>query len=87
MSTSPSPSATTSASKEIIDKLNLAVAGENAAVWAFGYLLSFIPDENKNYAFSIFNLHRNNRDKLRLRLRDLGITPPDQKKIMNYQLW
>jgi hypothetical protein len=81
MTTSPSPTVETSVSEEIISKLNMAVEGENAAVWAFGYLLSFIPDENKDYAFSVFNIHRDNRDRLRLVLRELGITPPRPKEI------
>ena len=81
MTTSPSPTVETSVSEEIINKLNMAVEGENAAVWAFGYLLSFIPDENKDYAFSVFNIHRDNRDRLRLVLRELGITPPRPKEI------
>jgi hypothetical protein len=81
MTTSPSPTVEKSVSEEIINKLNMAVEGENAAVWAFGYLLSFIPDENKDYAFSVFNIHRDNRDRLRLVLRELGITPPRPKEI------
>ena len=81
MTTSPSPTVETSVSEEIINKLNMAVEGENAAVWAFGYLLAFIPDENKDYALSVFNIHRDNRDRLRLVLRDLGITPPRPKEI------
>lgn len=84
MTTSPSPTFSAVESEEVIKKLNMAVEGENAAVWAFSYLLSFIPDENKEYAFSIFNLHRDNRDKLRLRLRNLGLTPPRPKE--NYEL-
>ncbi|MFM1986466.1 MAG: hypothetical protein RIS18_683 [Actinomycetota bacterium] len=84
MTTSPSPTFSSVESEEVIKKLNMAVEGENAAVWAFSYLLSFIPDENKEYAFSIFNLHRDNRDKLRLRLRNLGLTPPRPKE--NYEL-
>lgn len=81
MTTSPSPTIETSISEEVINKISMAVEGENAAIWAFGYLLSFIPDENKDYAFSIFNLHRNNRDRLRLILRDLGLTPPRPKEV------
>jgi hypothetical protein len=81
MTASPSPTVETTVSEEIINKLNMAVEGENAAVWAFGYLLSFIPDGNKDYAFSVFNIHRDNRDKLRLVLRELGITPPRPKEI------
>lgn len=84
MTTSPSPSISFDANKEIIEKITLALEGENAAIWAFGYLLSFIPDSSKGYAFSIFNLHRDNRDKLRLRLRELGLTPPRPKE--NYVL-
>jgi len=81
MTTSPSPTVEKSVSEEIINKLNMAVEGENAAVWAFGYLLSFIPDKNKDYAFSVFNIHRDNRDRLRRVLRELGITPPRPKEI------
>jgi hypothetical protein len=81
MTTSPSPKVGASISDEVISKLNMAVEGENAAVWAFGYLLSFIPDENKDYAFSVFNIHRDNRDRLRLILRDLGLTPPRPKEV------
>ena len=61
MTTTPSPTVEAGLPEEIINKINMAVDGENAAVWAFGYLLSFIPDENKDYAFSVFNLHRDNR--------------------------
>ena len=81
MTTSPSPTVETGFPEEVINKINMAVEGENAAVWAFGYLLSFIPDENKDYAFSAFNLHRDNRDRLRLILRDLGLTPPRPKEV------
>jgi len=45
MTSRPSPTVETTVSEEIFNKLNMAVEGENAAVWAFGYLLSFIPDE------------------------------------------
>lgn len=79
--TTPTPIPTITTTEEIISKLKLAVEGENAAVWAFGYLLSFIPDSNKGYAFSVFNLHRDNRDKLRLRLRELGIVPPRPQEL------
>jgi hypothetical protein len=34
MTTSPSPTVEKSVSEEIINKLNMAVEGENAAVWA-----------------------------------------------------
>ena len=44
MTTSPSPTVETGLPEEVINKINMAVEGENAAVWAFGYLLSFIPD-------------------------------------------
>ena len=81
MTTTPSPTVETGLPEEVINKINMAVEGENAAVWAFGYLLSFIPDENKDYAFSVFNLHRDNRDRLRLILRDLGLTPPRPKEV------
>jgi hypothetical protein len=84
MTTSPSPSISIDSNDKIIEKLQIAVEGENAAIWAFGYLLSFIPDENKSYAFSVFNIHRNNRDNLRLRLRQLNLTPPRPKE--NYEL-
>ena len=84
MTTSPSPSISVDSNDKIIEKLQIAVEGENAAIWAFGYLLSFIPDENKSYAFSVFNIHRNNRDNLRLRLRQLNLTPPRPKE--NYEL-
>ena len=84
MTTSPSPSISVDSNYNIIEKLQIAVEGENAAIWAFGYLLSFIPDENKSYAFSVFNIHRNNRDNLRLRLRQLNLTPPRPKE--NYEL-
>ena len=84
MTTSPSPSISVDSNDNIIEKLQIAVEGENAAIWAFGYLLSFIPDENKSYAFSVFNIHRNNRDNLRLRLRQLNLTPPRPKE--NYEL-
>ena len=81
MTSTPSPTVEKSASEEMIKKINMAVEGENAAVWAFGYLLSFIPDENKDYAFSVFNLHRDIRDRLRLILRELGLTPPRPKEV------
>ena len=84
MTTSPSPSVSVNKSEEVIEKIKMVIEGENAAVWAFGYLLSFIPDESKDYAFSVFNLHRDNRDKFRLKLRELGITPPRPKE--NYEL-
>ena len=44
MTTSPSPSISVDSNDKIIEKLQIAVEGENAAIWAFGYLLSFIPD-------------------------------------------
>jgi hypothetical protein len=84
MTTSPSPSVSINKSEEVIEKIKMVIEGENAAVWAFGYLLSFIPDENKDYASSVFNLHRDHRDKFRLKLRELGITPPRPKE--NYEL-
>ena len=84
MTTSPSPSVSANKSEEEIEKIKMVIEGENAAVWAFGYLLSFIPDESKDYAFSVFNLHRDHRDKFRLKLRELGITPPRPKE--NYDL-
>ena len=84
MTTSPSPSVSVNKSEEVIEKIKMVIEGENAAVWAFGYLLSFIPDESKDYAFSVFNLHRDHRDKFRLKLRELGITPPRPKE--NYDL-
>lgn len=84
MTTSPSPSVSVNKSEEVIEKIKMVIEGENAAVWAFGYLLSFIPDESKDYAFSVFNLHRDHRDNFRLKLRELGITPPRPKE--NYDL-
>ena len=84
MTTSPSPSVSVNKSEEVIEKIKMVIEGENAAVWAFGYLLSFIPDESKDYALSVFNLHRDHRDKFRLKLRELGITPPRPKE--NYEL-
>jgi hypothetical protein len=80
----PSPSVSIAPNQEIIEKLNLIVEGENAAVWAFGYLLSFIPEENKDYATSVFNIHRDQRDIFRLKLRNLNQVPPRPKE--NYQL-
>lgn len=84
MTQSPSPNSSIAPNQEIIDKINAIVEGENAAVWAFGYLLSFIPEENKDYAASVFNIHRDQRDIFRLKLRDLNQIPPRPKE--NYQL-
>ncbi len=84
MTQTPSPSASINSSQEIIDKLNLIVEGENAAIWAFGYLLSFIPEDNKDYAASVFNIHRDQRDIFRLKLRNLDQIPPRPKE--NYQI-
>ena len=84
MTTSPSPSVSFNKSEEVIEKIKMVIEGENAAVWAFGYLLSFIPDESKDYTFSVFNLLRDHRVKFRLKLRELGITPPRPKE--NYDL-
>jgi len=81
MTTSPSPTVEKSVSEEIINKLKNNNYIFEFISGAFGYLLSFIPDENKDYAFSVFNLHRDNRDRLRLVLRELGITPPRPKEI------
>ncbi len=80
MTQSPSPSTSFDTNEELIDALKKVVEGENAAVWGFSYLLSFIPDNNKNYATSIFNLHRNQRDLFRLKLRDLNEIPPRPKE-------
>ena len=80
MTQSPSPSTSFDTNEELKDALKKVVEGENAAVWGFSYLLSFIPDNNKNYATSIFNLHRNQRDLFRLKLRDLNEIPPRPKE-------
>lgn len=84
MTQSPSPITSFAPNQEIIEKINLIVEGENATIWAFGYLLSFIPEENKNYAASVFNIHRDQRDIFRLKLRNLNQIPPRPKE--NYQL-
>lgn len=84
MTQSPSPITSFAPNQEIIEKINLIVEGENAAIWAFGYLLSFIPEENKDYAASVFNIHRDQRDIFRLKLRNLNQIPPRPKE--NYQL-
>jgi len=84
MTQSPSPTSSIAPNQEIVEKLNLIVEGENAAIWAFGYLLSFIPEDNKDYAASVFNIHRDQRDLFRLKLRSLNQIPPRPKE--NYQL-
>jgi hypothetical protein len=84
MTITPSPSSSDAINDSIIEKIKLVIEGENAAVWAFGYLLSFIPEKNKQFARSTFDLHRNQRDLFRLKLRNLGITPPRPKE--NYDL-
>ena len=80
MTQAPSPNSSIAPNQEIIDKINAIVEGENAAVWAFGYLLSFIPEANKDYAASVFNIHRDQRDIFRLKLRDLNQIPPRPKE-------
>ncbi len=84
MTTTPSPSFIPVDNTELIEKLQLVVEGENAAVWAFGFLSSFFDDADETIAISGYNLHRDNRDKARLRLRNLGITPA--RPMENYQL-
>lgn len=67
-----------------IAALNNVVAGENAAIWAYGFLMAFLSESDYQAAFRTFNAHRNARDAARLKLRALNQTPPRPEP--NYDL-
>lgn len=67
-----------------ISALNNVVAGENAAIWAYGFLMAFLSESDYQAAFRTFNSHRNARDAARLKLRALNQTPPRPEP--NYDL-
>jgi hypothetical protein len=67
-----------------IEELSKVVAGENAAIWAYGFLMAFLDDQDYQVGFRIFNQHRNARDEARLKLRALNQTPP--RPLPNYEL-
>lgn len=67
-----------------IKELTKVVAGENAAIWAYGFLLAFLNERDYQEGFRIFNQHRNARDAARLKLRALNQTPPRPEP--NYDL-
>ncbi len=67
-----------------IEELAKVVSGENAAIWAYGFLMAFLNEEDHQRGFRIFNQHRNARDEARLKLRALNQTPP--RPLPNYQL-
>lgn len=67
-----------------IEELTKVVAGENAAIWAYSFLLAFLNEGDYQEGFRIFNQHRNARDAARLKLRALNQTPPRPEP--NYDL-
>jgi hypothetical protein len=67
-----------------IEELAKVVSGENAAIWAYGFLMAFLNEEDYQTGFRTFNQHRNARDEARLKLRALNQTPP--RPLPNYQL-
>jgi len=67
-----------------IDALVNVVAGENAAIWAYGFLMAFLGEDEYQAAFKFFNAHRDARDAARLKLRALNQTPPRPEP--NYDL-
>ncbi|MFM1864551.1 MAG: hypothetical protein RL677_331 [Actinomycetota bacterium] len=67
-----------------ITALNNVVSGENAAIWAYGFLLAFLNDADYQAGLGTFNSHRNARDAARLKLRALNQNPPRPEP--NYDL-
>lgn len=67
-----------------ITALKNVVAGENAAIWAYGFLMAFLNDDEYRAGYSAFNSHRNARDRARLKLRALNQNPPRPEP--NYDL-
>jgi hypothetical protein len=67
-----------------ITQLTKVVAGENAAIWGYGFLMAFLSESDYPTGFRIFNLHRDARDQARLQLRALNQTPP--RPLPNYEL-
>jgi hypothetical protein len=70
--------------EERITQLTNVVAGENAAIWAYGFLLAFLNESDYPTGLRTFNLHRDARDEARLALRALNQTPP--RPLPNYDL-
>ncbi|MEZ5116326.1 MAG: ferritin-like domain-containing protein [Candidatus Nanopelagicales bacterium] len=59
-----------------LEALEAAVAGEHAAVYAYGLVGGRLPADQQGRARSALDAHRARRDRLRARVVALGGTPP-----------
>ncbi len=72
----PSAASTGSAPAASSAALTTALAGEYAAVWAYGLIGGRVEDDNVPLARTALEWHRAARDRLRQRMESYGMSPP-----------
>ena len=58
-----------------IDALNLTLSGEYAAIYAYGIIAAHLTGSQEKRALAVMAEHRQQRDRLRASINDLGGTP------------
>ncbi len=59
----------------LVDALNVVLAGEYAAIYAYGIVAAHVTGEQQIRALSVMADHRQQRDRLRAQIIDQGGTP------------
>jgi hypothetical protein len=92
MTTTPSPSPTTATTKQSvaaakeIDALQAALAGEHAAVYAYGVIAALLADDDRERAGDLLADHEKRRNRLRELLQEASATPVAARAAYNLQL-